>query len=74
MKLIKEEIQFIEEYLIKNGVKYWDVRLELLDHIVSAVEDRMENKGISFNEALLEVHAEFGNQVHTLGVNPKRQL
>lgn len=63
MKLTKEEIQFIDNYLIKNEVKYWDVRLELLDHIVSAVEDKMVNGGISFNEALLEVHRAFGNQL-----------
>lgn len=63
MKLTKEEIKFIDDYLIKNEVKYWDVRLELLDHIVSAVEDKMANDGISFNEALLEVHRGFGNQL-----------
>lgn len=68
MKLIKEEIQFIEDYLIKNGVKYWDVRLELLDHIVSAVEDKTENSGVSFNEALIEVHKGFGNTANTFGI------
>ncbi len=63
MKLTKEEIQFIDNYLIKNGVKYWDVRIELLDHIVSAVEDKIINKGISFNEALIEAHKSFNNKV-----------
>ena len=68
MKLIKEEIQFIENYLIKNEVKYWDVRIELLDHIVSAVEDKIEKEGISFNEALLDVHQGFGNKTKIWGV------
>ena len=68
MKLVKEEIQFIDNYLIKNGVKYWDVRLELLDHIVSAVEDKMEKNGVSFNEALIETHKGFGNTANTFGV------
>ncbi|MFK7834359.1 MAG: hypothetical protein AB8B52_13880 [Winogradskyella sp.] len=63
MNLTKEEIKFIDNYLIKNEVKFWDVRLELLDHIVSAVEDKITNNGISFNEALLEVHRSFGNQL-----------
>jgi hypothetical protein len=67
MKLVKEEIQFIDNYLIKNGVNYWDVRLELLDHIVSAVEDRIENEGVSFNEALIEVHKGFGNTGNAFG-------
>ncbi|SDG74453.1 hypothetical protein [Winogradskyella thalassocola] len=73
MKLTKEEIQFIDNYLIKNEVKYWDVRLELLDHIVSAVEDKITNDGISFNEALLEVHKGFGNQFIEFGV-PKSKI
>ena len=64
MKLTKDEIKFIDNYLIKNKVKFWDVRLELLDHIVSAVEDKLENDGTSFNEALLEVHHGFGNRIH----------
>lgn len=63
MKLTKEEIKFIDNYLKKNDVKFWDVRLELLDHIVSAVEDKIGDEGISFNEALLEVHCGFGNQL-----------
>ncbi len=63
MKLTKSEIQFIDNYLIKNEVKFWDVRLELLDHIVSAVEDKMQNEGKSFNEVLLDVHRSFGNQL-----------
>lgn len=73
MNITKEEIQFIDNYLIKNEVKYWDVRLELLDHIVSAVEDKMTNDGISFNEALLEVHRGFGNQFIEFGV-PKSKI
>jgi len=73
MKLTKKEIQFIDNYLIKNEVKFWDVRIELLDHIVSAVEDKMTNDGVSFNEALLEVHRGFGNQFIEFGV-PKAKI
>ena len=73
MKLTKQEIQFIDNYLIKNEVKYWDVRLEILDHIVSAVEVKIVNDGISFNEALLEVHRGFGNQFIEFGV-PKDKI
>ena len=73
MKLTKAEIKFIDHYLIKNEVKWWDVRMELLDHIVSAVEDKITNKGISFNEALLDVHRGFGNQLITFSI-PKKDL
>ncbi|MDO5978823.1 hypothetical protein [Flavivirga spongiicola] len=62
-KLNKAEILYIDNYLIKNEVKYWDVRTELLDHIVSAVEEKIDKEGISFNEALLDVHEGFGNKL-----------
>lgn len=60
MKLSKDHIQFIENYLIKNKVRYWDIRMELLDHICKATEDRM-SKGMSFNDALMQAHIDFGN-------------
>lgn len=43
MKLTKENIQFIDNYLIKNEVKYWDIRMEMTDHIASDIE-------INYNE------------------------
>lgn len=39
MKLNKEEILFIENYLIEQGVKYWDVRIELIDHLATKLEE-----------------------------------
>jgi len=39
MKLTKEQIQFIEDYLIDQGVKYWDVRIELIDHLATKLEE-----------------------------------
>lgn len=60
MKLNQHQIQFIEEYLIKNKVKFWDVRMELLDHIATDVQVRIQN-GQSFEKALEEVHLSFGN-------------
>ncbi|WP_339622691.1 hypothetical protein [uncultured Winogradskyella sp.] len=38
MKLNKENIRFIDNYLIKKGVKYLDVRVELLDHLSTEFE------------------------------------
>ena len=72
MKLTKDEIKYIDNYLLKNEVRFWDVRLELLDHIVSSVEDKIDNEGISFNEALLEVHRGFGNQIMGFSVHKKK--
>lgn len=60
MKLSRYQINFIEEYLIKNKVKFWDVRMELLDHIATDVQERMHN-GEVFENALKQVHLSFGN-------------
>lgn len=61
MPLTQTQIQYIDNYLIKNGVNYWDVRLELLDHIVLAVEAKMQSDNLGFIEALAQVHHSFGN-------------
>ncbi len=61
-RLSKDQIQFIDNYLIKHKVTFLDVRAELLDHIISVVEEKV-NKGISFNEALLDAHKSFGNKL-----------
>ena len=40
MKLSKEEIQFIDNFLIKKNIKYLDIRAELLDHLATEFEEK----------------------------------
>jgi len=42
MNLSKEELQFIETYLKNSDVVYTDIRLELTDHVASAIEVELE--------------------------------
>ncbi|PIE87562.1 MAG: hypothetical protein CSA01_00190 [Bacteroidetes bacterium] len=58
--LTPEQVKSIDALLRHHDIKYWDVRLELLDHIVTKVEDLMTD-GQSFDTALLEAHRSFGN-------------
>ncbi|MCF6280116.1 MAG: hypothetical protein L3J14_07190, partial [Flavobacteriaceae bacterium] len=44
MELTKEQIQFIDDYLKEQKVKFWDVRIELIDHIASKLEENPEVK------------------------------
>lgn len=62
MKLTKEQIQYIDDYLKHHQIKYWDIKIELLDHIVLKVEELM-TKGVSFSQALEKVHVSFGNSL-----------
>ena len=62
MKLSKDQIKYIDDYLKHHKFKYWDIRFEVLDHIVNTVEDKME-QGITFDDAMIEVHQSFGNSM-----------
>ncbi|PZW44233.1 hypothetical protein LX95_00567 [Mesonia algae] len=50
IKLGQEELEFIDNYLKNSGVEYIDVRLEMLDHVASAVEAKMKEKQTDFYE------------------------
>ncbi len=51
MELTKGQIQFIENRLENEGIKYWDIRIEMLDHVVTNVQNRIEN-GEHFKNAV----------------------
>lgn len=50
-QLSREEIHFINAYLKKSEVIYDDVRAELVDHIATAVEEKMELENLAFYDA-----------------------
>ena len=70
MKLNKDQIATIDDYLKKNGVKYWDVRLEMIDHLASKLEEKPR---LVLDDKLLK--DEFGNilDLNTL-VNIKKRF
>lgn len=49
--LTKENIKFIETYLVNSGVRYLDIRMEMLDHIATDIEATLNSKAISFYDA-----------------------
>ncbi len=62
MRLNKSQIKYIDDYLKHHKFKYWDIRFEVLDHIVNTVESKMD-EGVSFDDAMIEVHQSFGNSM-----------
>jgi hypothetical protein len=56
MELTKKQIQFIDYRLESEGVKYWDIRIEMLDHVVSDIEKKLkpENSKYEFNAMVQE--------------------
>lgn len=51
MKITKEQIDYIDAYLVKKGVTYLDVKLEIIDHIASEIEEKIELENLLFDDA-----------------------
>ena len=60
-ELTQQQVQEIDSRLKQNGIKYWDIRMELLDHVASFIEDRL-NKGENLSSAT-------ESAFHTLGLS-----
>ncbi len=51
MKLTTDNIHFIDNYLKNCEVIYYDIRMEMLDHVATAVEQKMEAENLDFYHA-----------------------
>lgn len=51
MKLSQENIKFIDNYLKNSQIDFFDIRMEMLDHISSAVEEKMKAENLDFYDA-----------------------
>ena len=49
--LEKANIEFIDKYLKNSGVEFVDIRLEMLDHVATALEVKMKKEKLSFYDA-----------------------
>ena len=59
MKLTKENIKFIDTYLENSNIVFADIRMEMVDHVASEIENRMNSNGQEdfydiFKEYMLE--------------------
>lgn len=77
MKISKDDIQFIDDYLKKRGIKYWDVRLEMIDHLVSDIESykgsadfktlfNQSLKNANWDKNLKDVHTQSWKSTNTI--------
>ena len=64
MKLTAEQITYIENYIKSFGIKYYEVYMEILDHMILGVEAILEeNIEISFEDAVLKAKVDgFGKK------------
>lgn len=63
MKLTKDQIQFIDTYLEKSGITWFDLKLELVDHFVTKIEAILTDQpNLNITEAIHRVKLEFGTK------------
>lgn len=63
MKLTKEQLQQIENYIAACGIKWYDVRMELVDHFASSLESKLkENSALDFKQTIVNEHKSFSDQ------------
>lgn len=59
--LTDDQIQFLYTFCEKHYVRYYDLQVELVDHLANAVEEKMQqNSKLHFEQALNEVYKGFG--------------
>ena len=58
--LTQEQIQYLHQFCTKHYVRFYDLQLELVDHLANAVEQKMdENLKLNFEQALDKVYKGF---------------
>jgi hypothetical protein len=61
LPLTEEQIETLFKFVKSKYVDFYDVQVELVDHLASEVETRMaESPGVTFDAALQQVYARFG--------------
>ena len=63
MELSKEQIQQIDSYIKSCGVKWYDVRVELVDHFANILEKKLNlSPKLDFKQAIIDEHKRFGDK------------
>ncbi|MFD1292930.1 hypothetical protein ACFQ5N_03685 [Lutibacter holmesii] len=63
MKLTKEQIQEIDDYITACDIKWYDVKMELVDHFATSLEGKLEeNPIVDFKQAIIDEHKSFSDQ------------
>jgi len=62
MELTKEQLLQIDNYVFVSGIKYYDVRIEIVDHFANILEQKLnENPDLDFKKEIENIHRNFSN-------------
>lgn len=61
MVLTTKQIREIEDYISSCGIKYYDVKVEIVDHFATVLEQRLlERPELEVKTEIMAIHEEFG--------------
>lgn len=62
MELTAVQIERVKDYIDRKNVKYFDVKIELVDHLSHMIEERMGREPVTFERALSEAYHSFDDK------------
>jgi len=74
MKVIidKEQLAHISNLIEKKGVNFYDVKMEMTDHVASEVEEEIENSGLEYMKAVKKVFSRY-DRFHFMRIEEEQQ-
>ena len=62
MELTKEQLLQIDNYIFSCGIKFYDVRTEIVDHFANVLEQKLdENPNLDFKNEVKNIHSDFSD-------------
>lgn len=63
MELTKEQLLQIDGYISACGIKFYDVRTEIVDHFANILEQKLdENPDLNFKKEIINIHRNFSDR------------
>ena len=63
MELTKEQLLQIDNYIFSCGIKFYDVRAEIVDHFANILEEKLdENPNLNFKREIENIHRNFSDK------------
>ena len=60
MEITKEQLLQIDNYIFSCGIKFYDVRAEIVDHFANILEQSLEeNPTLNFKQEIINIHKNF---------------
>lgn len=75
MELTKEHLLQIDNYVFVCGIKYYDVRAEIVDHFANILERKLdENPDLDFKKEIERIHKNFSDRGFSKLLKQKTKL